>query len=175
MKSIVREEAYRTINVRDGDRTIGIPMIQAVVRSLAVSAAKGHQRSQRLFTELVRLVEREDKAQHDSWLETAIEYKVDWEQELERRERLGIVAPPPVPHPDDIVIDMRTGSVKLKGPMTKEEKPLWDNLRERKKDCDLEIASLKEMLKDDPENQIILSEIRHEQRPREIISRAVPD
>jgi hypothetical protein len=31
------------------------------------------------------------------------------------------------------------------------------------------------MLKDDPENQIILGEIRQEQRIREIISRVVPD
>src|SRR5215203_3956811 len=150
MKTVILEEAYRTIKVRDGERMIGMPVVQAVLRSVAISAAKGHQRSQRLFTELVRLVECENKALHDSWLKTAIEYKIDWDQEFERREHLGITGPDPIPHPDDIIIDMKTGSVRMKGPFTKEEKPAWDKLRARKADCDIEIAYLKDLLQQEP-------------------------
>jgi hypothetical protein len=129
MKAIVVDEAYRTIQVRDGDRAIEIPVIQAVVRSLALSAAKGHQRSQRLFTDLVRLVEQERRALHERFLEAAIEYKCDWERELERRERLGLDLPPPLPHPDDILVDVRSGQVRFMGPMTKEEAELFNLLR----------------------------------------------
>ena len=56
-------------------------------------------------------------------VKTAIEYKRDWEWELERRKRLGITdAPPPVPHPDHIEIDLQNGTVQVVGPLTKEEK-----------------------------------------------------
>lgn len=41
LKSIILEEAYRFIKVSDGDRPVSIPMAQAVIRSLAVNAARG--------------------------------------------------------------------------------------------------------------------------------------
>src|SRR5690606_20452980 len=119
------EEAYRSITINDPNGTIDIPMAQAVVRSLAVNAAKGNQRAQRVFTQLLAAVERDNKKLHDEWLQTAINYKVEWDQELERRKRLGITGPAPLPHPDDIIIDMNTGSVRIKGPMTKEDKVKW--------------------------------------------------
>ena len=100
LKDIVLEEAYRMIGVRDGRREIKVPMAQAIVRALAVNAAKGQQRAQRLFTELLATVERENRRLHDEWLQVAINYKVEWEQELERRRRCGIVAPDPLPPAD---------------------------------------------------------------------------
>jgi Family of unknown function (DUF5681) len=115
LKDIVIAEAYRDIKVNDGNRQVNIPMAQAVIRSLALNAAKGQHRSQRLFSELLHRTEAALKAQHDAWLETAFDYKVQWERELERRQRLGIVAPEPLPHPDDIEIDMKTGKVALRG------------------------------------------------------------
>jgi hypothetical protein len=126
MKSILLDEAYRTIKVNEGTGQISVPMAQAVIRSLAVNAVKGNQRAQRLFTELLFTTERENKRLHEEWLNTAISYKVEWERELARRERLGIIAPDPLPHPDHVVIDMRSGQVAIKGPMSKEEKVQWD-------------------------------------------------
>ncbi|MEO1309303.1 MAG: DUF5681 domain-containing protein, partial [Pseudomonadota bacterium] len=72
LKGIILEEAYRTIEVRDGDRTVTVPIAQAVVRSLAVNAAKGRARAQELFTTLLTETERANKRLHDEWLETAI-------------------------------------------------------------------------------------------------------
>jgi len=125
-------------------------MAQAIIRSLAVNAARGNQRAQRLFAELLASVETANKQLYDQWLETAITYKVEWERELRRRKELGIAAPEPIPHPDDIIIDMKTGLVRIAGPMTKEEKAIWDKFRERKKDCDHSIAELKELLRKEP-------------------------
>jgi hypothetical protein len=175
LKAIVIDEAYRMVAVNDVKGPVAIPMAQAVIRSLAVNAAKGNQRAQRLFTELLASVETAHKRLHDEWLQTAIEYKVDWDRELERRARLGITAPDPVPHPDDIVINMRTGSVEVKGPMTKEEKVIWDRFRERKKDCDEEIQFLTEMLEKDPANRFIQEDLAQERRIRAIICKAIPD
>ena len=99
MKSILLEEAYRTIKVNEGSGQVTVPMAQAVIRSLAVNAAKGNQRAQRLFTELLFTTERENKRLHDEWLDAAITYKVEWERELARRERLGSLDPNPCPIP----------------------------------------------------------------------------
>jgi Family of unknown function (DUF5681) len=147
LKAIILDEAYRTINVNDASGPITISMAQAVIRSLAVSAAKGDQRAQRLFTQLLAAIERDNKHLHEQWLETAINYKVEWERELGRRKKLGIEAPDPIPHPDHVVIDMQTGSVRITGPTTKEEKAVWDLLQESKEQG----TDLRTLLNRDPD------------------------
>jgi hypothetical protein len=133
MKGIILEEAYRGITVRDGLRNVTVPIAQAVLRSLAVNAVKGQHRSQRLFAELLSGVETSDKVLHDRWMDAAMTYKIEWDRELARRERLGIIgAPEPLPHPDHIILDMTCGTVQITGPMTKEDKVEFDQLRERK-------------------------------------------
>jgi hypothetical protein len=67
---------------------------------------------------------------------------------LAPRAALGVTGPEPLPQPDDIVIGMTTGQVIVKGPMTKEEKVVWDGLRARLDECDREIEELTAMLKD---------------------------
>lgn len=61
MKRMILEEAYRTITVRDGERNITVPIVQAVLRSLAVNAVRGQHRSQRLFAELLSAVEEANR------------------------------------------------------------------------------------------------------------------
>jgi hypothetical protein len=178
LKSILMEEAYRIITVNDGARQVSIPMAQAVIRSLAVNAAKGNQRAQRLFTELLGSIERENKRLHDEWIEVATNYKVEWDMELERRKRLGITAPDPIPHPDHIVIDYRTGEVQIKGPMTKEEKVKFDYWVERKADFQAEIQEFEEDLasETDPKMRAIYEEeIVRTNKVLDIIRRVVPD
>jgi hypothetical protein len=152
LNSIILDEAYRTIDVRDGDRTVTVPMAQAIVRSLAVNAAKGRARAQELFTALLAEVERANRKRQDQFIETMIEYKVEWTTELERRARLGIEGPEPLPHPDHIEIDMRAGCLRIRGPMTREEKENWDWLHARKREFAEEVAALKRELEDDPDH-----------------------
>jgi hypothetical protein len=176
LKTIIVDEAYRTINVNEGKRRISISMAQAIIRSLAVNAARGQHRSQQLFAELLAETERANKQSSDEWLKTAIEYKHEWEQELARRAALGVTGPEPLPHPDDIVIDVNTGQVILKGPMTKEEKVVWDRLRARLDECDLEIEELTAMLKDRKNTRFrcfIEDDIAHEKRLRDMIAKAL--
>lgn len=176
-KEIILAEAYRTIKVSDGDRNVSIPMAQAVVRALAVNAAKGQHRAQLLFAELVSSTERANKAVHDDYLETMIEYKVEWERELCRREALGIVAADPLPHPDDIVIDMNSGEVRVYGPMTKEEKRLWDKLRVIFDATNAGIAELQKLLSasEPTERHLIESEIDTQTKLRDRIRSVIGD
>jgi hypothetical protein len=154
LKDIILEEAYRTITVRDGHRNVSVPMAQAVVRAMAVNAAKGQHRAQRLFAELLSGTERQNKALADEWLNTAIDYKVQWDRELDRRRRLGITnLPDPLPHPDQVIIDMNTGRAHIEGPATKEEVAQVQMWRERKQafeeERDYLLAELKRARKPD--------------------------
>lgn len=134
LKTIILDEAYREITVRDGNRNVTVPMAQAIVRALAVNAAKGQHRAQRLFAEMLSSTERQNKALADEWLQTAMNYKIEWEEELRRRERFNVTdLPPPLPHPDQVKIDMNTGAAWIEGPATKEqvaEVELWTQRRD---------------------------------------------
>jgi hypothetical protein len=173
LKTIIIEEAYRTIKISEGKRQVTIPMAKAVVRALAVNAARGQLRSQQLFATLLSETERSNKAFHDDWLQTAIQYKIDWEEELDRRARLGITGlPEPLPHPDDIIIDTKTSQVSVTGPITKEEKVRWDRMWDRVEECDRTIAELTSDLKLSEYKryrQFIEDDIAHEKRIRAII------
>lgn len=116
MKKILIEEAYRMIKVNDGDRQVSVPMVRAILRSLAVSAAKGQLHAQALFVRLLGTVEQQNKALSDEWLNGAINYKAEWEKELLRRQQMGWNLPEPVPHPDDVIIDRIAGTVRIAGP-----------------------------------------------------------
>lgn len=178
LKTIILDEAYRTIDVRDGERTVTVPMVQAIVRSLAVNAAKGRARVQELFTALLAEVERANRRLHDQWLETAIEYKVEREWELARRARLGIEGPEPLPHPDHIKIDMRQGQVVIKGPMTREEKAHWDWMHDRKAEFEAELAALRHELDDDPDHphrDMIEADIAHTEKVLAIVGNFIGD
>ena len=55
--------------------------------------------------------------------------------------------------------------------MTKEEKAAWDHLRERKQECDREIAELEDLLKKNHNGrtrQLILDNIEHEKKLKRI-------
>jgi hypothetical protein len=73
---------------------------------------------------------------------TALDYKKYWQGEIARRKTLGLEVPDPVPHPDDISVDMATGTIVIKGPMTPEEKVSWDHLWDHVDELDCDIAAL---------------------------------
>lgn len=154
LKSIIIGEAYRSIVVNEGTKQVTIPMAQAVMRSIAVNAAKGQSRSQKLFTDLLAETEKADKALYDEATQAAIEYKIEWEQILAARKRLGIDAPEPIPHPDDIHINYATGLVTLHGPMDKKQKEQWQKLRMRSKAIQEEIEEFKSILHDPAQRSI---------------------
>ena len=177
MKAIILEEAYRTIKVREGTRNVTVPIARAVLRSLAVNAVKGQHRSQRLFSELLASVETSNKTTYDEWLKTAIDYKIEWDRELDRRKRLGITdAPPPLPHPDHVVIDIRAGTAKIIGPATREELAEQEKWIERRQMFEEELEDLQQALEDavdDNELAVIRQEIGQTEKVLKVIRRAL--
>src|SRR5580704_1822923 len=61
-RALALKEAYRPVNVREGDKVITLPAIQAVLRSQVALAAKGNGPAQRALIEAIQAIEREIEA-----------------------------------------------------------------------------------------------------------------
>jgi len=125
LREIVLEEAYREVSVADAAGMVTVPVAQAMVRTMAVKAAKGDHRSQRLLSEMLWEIERDERDEKRDMLMTAVHYKEFAYKELARRRRQGMPPPLMLPHPDDVNINMTTGEVKVTGPVTFDQFELW--------------------------------------------------
>ncbi|WP_423141794.1 DUF5681 domain-containing protein [Parablastomonas sp. CN1-191] len=134
------QEAYRPVTIREGERIIELPVIQAVFRSMGVSAMKGNRLAQATLAELVRGVEEEDRKLRSSHFETACEYKIGWQHEFDHARKHGLPEPEVVPHPEDVILDMRRAEVRYEGPMTPEEKKNWDHMLEFRDELQTEVT-----------------------------------
>ena len=125
-RGLILDEAYRAITLRDGDRTITMPAIQAVMRDMTVLALKGNRLAQKNLAEFVQKVEASDFELRQKQFKSALDYKDSWEAEFRRCDAAGIPRPEPIPHPDDIILDVNTAGVRYRGPMTKADKELFN-------------------------------------------------
>jgi hypothetical protein len=65
LEKIVTSEVYRMINVNDENGPSQMSLLQAVVRSIGVKAAKGDHRSQKLLIETIRAVKEDEDPEED--------------------------------------------------------------------------------------------------------------
>ncbi len=165
--------------MQDGDLNVTVSMAQAIMRALAVNAAKGQHRAQRIFAEMLTATERQNKALADEWLDVAMTCKLDLDRELARREHLGITdLPEPLPHPDHVKIDLKTGRAWIAGPATKEQKAQYDLWLSRKVAFEEELEQLQIDLEanTDLKMQAVLEdEIGRTEKVLGIIRRLLPD
>ena len=137
---LILEEAYRPVSIREGNEVFEIPAIQAVMRAMGVAAMKGNRLSQKTLADMVQRVEAAEKASRMEALENFLTYKMKWSEEIVRCERAGLPDPAPLPHPDDVILDFRKGTVSIRGPLTKEEKAEWDKRLARRSDAQSEVS-----------------------------------
>ena len=64
-RELAIKEAYRRITVREGDKTMRLPAIQAVMRSQVALAAKGNGPAQRALIAAVHALEQEMSVEFD--------------------------------------------------------------------------------------------------------------
>jgi hypothetical protein len=136
---LVLAEAYRPVTIREGDTVIELPAIQAAMRALAISAMKGSRLSQKALAEITSTAEARASEERLTAMENALDYKQKWTAEIDRCRRLGVEVPTPLPHPDDIHIDMRSGHVRTEGPLDEKEKREWDKRLARRDDAQVEV------------------------------------
>ena len=159
LNALVLQEAYRTIKIKDGETLVELPVIQAAVRSVTLSAAKGNQRSQRLLLDSVGEIERERRRERLKLFEEVVAYKVEAEREMAMAAARRLPAPVLVPHPDHLIIDPITGLVKLRGPLTSEEKVEWDQHIAMKADFRKQLTELEAERRDAPRSRYLKKRI----------------
>ena len=136
----LRLEAYRPVRIREGEDVIELPAIQAVFRAMGVSALKGNRFAQKTLAELVAMMERDHHRLCMEAFGSAVEYKHKWDEEIKRCRKAGLPEPTPLPHPDDIILDVKTGYVNYEGPQTKEQKARFDEAVERRAQAQEEVT-----------------------------------
>jgi hypothetical protein len=174
---LILEEAYRPVMIREGPEVLEIPAIQAVMRAMGVSAMKGNRLAQKTLAEIVQRVEDAEVQSRMESLESFLTYKIEWEKEIERCEKAGLPAPAPVPHPDDVILDFRKGTVNIRGPLTKEEKIDWDGRLERRDEAQREVsyfAAKYRKARDPQSKERWLTEWHFEQAIFDLINDAMP-
>lgn len=119
-RKMILREAYRKVRVRDGNREVKMPTNQAVFRAMAASAIDGNRVAQHLWTQMVRRAEHEEAEAYGAYMGEAMEYKLEWTKVLRERGP-GALPDDLYPHPDDVLIDPRTGRVEISGAMCAEE------------------------------------------------------
>lgn len=152
---IVLLEAYRTIEIRENDRVVKMPLIRAVVRSLGVAALKGSLKAQLSIASMVEAVERRNADKRNLFLEAALDYKRGWEDVFAECDRRGEPRPEPVPHPDEMQFDGRAGVVIFNGPKDDMEAAAWDMAMENRAEIAEELSEYGRRLKRarDPEKR----------------------
>lgn len=173
----LRLEAYRPITLREGDQLIELPAIQAVFRAMGVSALKGNRFVQKTLTEMVAKMEAEHHTAKIELFGASIDYKIAWTHEIERCRNAGLPEPKPVPHPDDMIIDLNLGDVRVEGPKTQEQRDRLDQAIERRKYAQDDVnhyALLHRRARDPAMKQRYLGEWHFEQRMFDIINDILP-
>ncbi len=145
LKALIREEVYRLIPIDEGDRTRQMPIIQVALRATGVNAAKGRVGATELLVKTARALEREDRKETEETLRFWLQYKHDWEH----KKRMGKAGTPPIPHPDDVHIDIVEGTVWFSGPVTRDQKKVADRLPDLIPEFEEELRELKAK-RDDP-------------------------
>ena len=110
-RQTILDEAYRMVEVQDGDTVLTLSMNQAVFRAIGMAALNGNQRAQERWATMVQAAEYEQKRAQLA-IFNVIE-RDEKERAAKRRERLGIEDEND-PYAEDIIFDMRSRSVVIR-------------------------------------------------------------
>ena len=175
LADLIYTEAYRPVTILENGKPEAMPMIQAVLRSLGVSAARGSHRAQLAITSLIESVETRRLNEEQALFEATIEYKKHWREVFDDCDRRGAPRPAPIPHPDDLAVAARTGEVIFNGPLDDTEKALWDQQQARAKEALKEVAYYKKKMKRSKKSSdLYVAEVKSEQELHELITGLFP-
>jgi|GEM_PF-976105 len=119
--TFLEQEAYRLLTFRENGQEVQLPATQAVVRSSIMSALKGNRLSQRF---VIELMDRKEEQYHELRLQRFVrlkKLKAEGEAQIAEHQKRGLPSPDLLPHPEDIVLNYRTGEAEIHGPETRED------------------------------------------------------
>lgn len=124
LTEVILDEAQRPIVISENGQKLTMTALQLVARKLFSNAMKGSVASSKAILDVLRYVERVNQKQHEKAMESAMDYKLGAEVFVRRFEANPTpenLAAIPLPHPDDIQIDLRRGEIRVTGPQNIEE------------------------------------------------------
>lgn len=124
--AMILEELDRQVAVREGETVERTSVMRAAVRAIALKAAKGDVKAYTALTANRDAIEDRRRAHQEETLKATLEYVEDATLELMRRKRERVSGPEIIPHPDDIDVDPKTGSIVFHGPVTADQKMAQD-------------------------------------------------
>lgn len=148
VNGVILQEAYRTVSVREGDKTVDLTVIEAAVRALGLSAIKGNRLAQVAFAEMVDRAASKRVAERTEAIDHAREHIAWCKEEFARCDARGEPRPSLLPHPDDIFLNVSTGLLHIIGPKDEREKVVWDRYAQRRLEAMAELKELRSELLD---------------------------
>lgn len=117
---ILIDEILRPVRVREGNQTMTISAVQAAMRSLQIEGLKGNRLALQSYLKLADGALQRKNDEVRELYEAALDYRNNYPERVRWREARGL--PPPLPHPDDVVLDRTTGQVLITGPLDTQER-----------------------------------------------------
>jgi hypothetical protein len=160
LNTMALDEATRLVTVREGDKVSEMPAMQAVFRTMFRAAAQGDTKAGRQILDVIARAESGRAGMASEILQQAVRYKEHYLPVFEKHEREGLDPPEIYPHPDDLMIDDKTGEVTIDGPTSKEEAGARKAIREQALGSILRYFEVKEALSKDPTNRELKREVK---------------
>jgi len=143
LDGIVLAAAQREVPLtgRNG-RVEKVPMLDAVVQTLSVKAAKGSNPAIRTFTQRVAAAEAHAVTQQlapNPRLTAGLQLKTAaWMFEV----MFGVPPPSPLPRFDEVDVDLISGDVTFRRPMGRQDQAFWDACWMMRRECEAELGIL---------------------------------
>lgn len=117
------KEAARMVDVRNGEAVERLSVYDANLRALGVHGVKGSRLHASEFLNRADRAAERSRREVEEWSTAVYQLKENWLHYKElHRARFGTEPPPPVPHPDDLIIDPDTGQYVIDGPSNHDER-----------------------------------------------------
>jgi hypothetical protein len=116
---LVLENSENLLRVRDGNRTSRISTKEALLKKQTAMGLNGNRLALNACLDRIDQAEQNKLAKVLENYETFLDYRDNYPERVKSHRNRGL--PPPLPHPDDILFDRRTGDLTLTGPRDPEE------------------------------------------------------
>jgi hypothetical protein len=115
-QELFHREMYRPISTRDGDKSVEMPALQALIRSTILAGIKGDRWARKLLLTTIERFENEEFTAQLAYFGQVLRMKEEWRDVVDicRKQRLPL--PDPFPHPDDHHLDFDRAEVIYTGP-----------------------------------------------------------
>jgi hypothetical protein len=115
-RQLVLDELYRLVAIKEGDKTVKVPALVAMIRGQWAAGIKGNRLAAKLMIDLIKGIEGDMAAAQAELMKTLVDMKQKGMARQRAAERAGESEPDFDIYPEDISIDMETGEATFRDP-----------------------------------------------------------